>query len=247
MASKTAKLVPIDNGTGDVTPLGLLQMAVQQKANVDQLAKLFELQERWQASQACQAYNAAMAKFKQRPPMILKNKHSMLDGMEYDYATLDHVTETITESLSAVGITHRWVVSQSPEIAVTCVLTHEMGHREETTLKALPDTSGTKNSIQAIGSTVTYLQRYTLLAATGMAAAGMDNDGRLPDEEQRPTISEAQLLRCLTSIKESPDLVTLQRNFVSAVRETHEINDKDAEAQYIKAKDERKRVLRALR
>ena len=247
MASKTAKLVPIDKGAIDVTPLGLLQMAVQQGANVDQLTKLFELQERWQASRACQAYHAAIAKFKQRPPKIFKNKHLMLDGMEYDHATLDHVTEAITETLSAVGISHRWKVSQSPEIAVTCVLTHEMGHSEETTLKALPDTSGSKNSIQAIGSTVTYLERYTLLAATGMAAAGMDNDGRLADEEQKPKISEARLLQGLTSIKEAPDLVTLQRSFVSVVREAHEINDKDAEAQYIKAKDERKRVLRALR
>ena len=247
MASKTAKLVPIDNGTVDVTPLGLLQMAVQQKANVDQLTKLFELHERWQAGQACQAFHAAMAKFKQRPPKILKNKHSILDGMEYEHATLDHVTEAITESLSTVGIVHRWVVSQSHEIAVTCVLTHEMGHREETTLSALPDTSGSKNSIQAIGSTVTYLERYTLLAATGMAAAGMDNDGRSADEEQKPRISEARLLEGLTSIKEAPDLVTVQRNFLSVVREAQQINDKDAEARYIKAKDERKRVLRALR
>ena len=122
-----------------------------------------------------------------------------------------------------------------------------MGHSEETTLKAPPDTSGSKNSIQAIGSTVTYLERYTLLAATGMAAAGMDNDGRFADEEQKPKISETRLLKGLTSIKESTDLVTLQRNFVSIVREAHEINDKNAEAQYIKAKDERKRVLRALR
>jgi hypothetical protein len=247
MASKTAKLVPIDNSTVDVTPLGLLQMAVQQKANVDQLTKLFELHERWQVGQACQAFHAAMAKLKQRQPKILKNKHSILDGMEYDHATLDHVTEAITESLSAVGISHRWVVSQSHEIAVTCVLTHEMGHREETTLSALPDTSGSKNSIQAIGSTVTYLERYTLLAATGMAAAGTDNDGRSADEEQKPKISEARLLEGLTSIKEAPDLVTVQRNFFSVVREAHQINDKDAEAHYIKAKDERKRVLRALR
>jgi ERF superfamily len=178
---------------------------------------------------------------------ILKNKHLMLDGMEYDHATLDHVTEAITETLSAVGISHRWKVSQSPEIAVTCVLTHEMGHSEETTLQALPDTSGSKNSIQAIGSTVTYLERYTLLAATGMAAAGMDNDGRIGDEEQAPKISEAQLLKGLTSIKESTDLVTLQRNFVIVVRDAHEMKDKNAEAQYIKAKDERKRVLRARR
>ena len=72
MASKTSKLVPIDNGPVDVTPLGILQVAVQQGANVDKLAKLLELQERWQASQARQAYHAAMAKFKQSPPKITR-------------------------------------------------------------------------------------------------------------------------------------------------------------------------------
>jgi hypothetical protein len=247
MASKTAKLVPIDKGAVDITPAGLLQIAVKQGATVEKLAQLLELQERWQASQARQAYNAAMAKFKRKPPKLIKNEHVKSGNTEYDYATLDHVTEAITKTLSAVGINHRWKVSQSTEITVTCVLTHEMGHSEETTLRAIPDTTGSKNSIQAIGSTVTYLERYTLLAAMGMAAAGMDNDGRLADEEQKPQISEARLLEGLTSIKESPDLVTLQRTFVIVVQEAHEINDKDAEAQYIKAKDERKRVLRALR
>jgi hypothetical protein len=247
MASKTSKLVPIDKAAVDVTPLGILQIAVQQGANVDKLAKLLELQERWQANQARQAYNAAMAKFKQRPPKITKNKHVKFDDTEYDHATLDHVTEAITETLSAVGISHKWKMCQSPEIFVTCVLTHEMGHSEETTLKASPDTSGSKNSIQAIGSTVTYLQRYTLLAAVGLAAAGTDNDGRAADEEQKPKIPEERVVECLSWIKEAPDLIALQRSFVGACQEAQKINDKDAEARYIRAKDQRKRVLRANR
>jgi ERF superfamily len=211
-----------------IPPLGLLQIAVQQGADVDKLAKLLEIQERWQANHARQAYNAAMAEFKQRPPKITKNKHVKFDDTEYDHATLDHVVGAITETLSAVGISHKWKMSQSPEIAVTCVLTHEIGHSEETTLKAGPDTSGSKNSIQAIGSTVTYLQRYTLLAAVGMAAAGMDNDGRAANEEQKPKTSEARVVECLSWIKEAPDLVALQRNFMSAFQEAQKINDKDA-------------------
>ena len=103
MASKTSKLVPIDKGPVDVTPLGILQIAVQQGADVDKLAKLMELQERWQANHARQAYNAAMAKFKQRPPKITKNKHVKFDDTEYDHATLDHVVDAITESLARSG------------------------------------------------------------------------------------------------------------------------------------------------
>jgi hypothetical protein len=247
MATKMSKLIPIDKDPVDVTPLSLLRMAVQGGAGVDQLAKLLELQERWQANQARQAYNAAMANFKQSPPKITKNKHVKFDDSEYDHATLDHVVGAITEMLSAVGITHNWKMSQSPEIAVTCVLTHEMGYFEETTLKAGPDISGNKNSIQAIGSTVTYLQRYTLLAALGMAAAGMDNDGRAADDELKPKTSEARGIECLSGIEEAPDLVALQRSFLVAVKEAQGINDKDAEARYIRAKDQRKRVLRANR
>jgi ERF superfamily len=245
MPTKTSKLVPIDKGPVAITPLGLLQIAVQQGADLDKLAKLLELQERWQANHARQAYNAAIAKFKQRPPKITKNKHVRFDEAEYDHATLDHIVGAITETLSAVGISHKWKISQTPEIAVTCVLTHKIGYSEETTLQAGPDTSGSKNPIQAIGSTVTYLQRYTLLAALGMAAAGIDNDGRAPGEELKPKTSEARVIECLTLIREAPDLVALQRSFVGAVQEAQKINDKDAEAQYIRAKDQRKRVLRA--
>ncbi len=55
-------------------------------------------------------------------------------------------------------------------------------------MSASPDTSGSKNSIQAIGSTVSYLQRYTLFAILGLASTDQDNDGGAPtkplDENQ---------------------------------------------------------------
>src|SRR5690606_10591416 len=42
---------------------------------------------------------------------------------------------------------------------------------------APPDGSGNKNAIQGIGSTSTYLQRYTLSAAFGLTTADEDDDG----------------------------------------------------------------------
>jgi hypothetical protein len=62
-------------------------------------------------------------------------------------------------------------------VKVTCILSHKDGHREETTLSGPFDHSGNKNAVQAIGSGVAYLQRYTLKAAVGVAA-GHDDDGR---------------------------------------------------------------------
>jgi hypothetical protein len=75
------------------------------------------------------------------------------------------------------------VQQREGRVHVTCIVTHERGHSETVTMDAPPDSSGKKNSIQQIASATTYLQRYTLLAATGMATKGMDDDGRGADDE----------------------------------------------------------------
>lgn len=43
-------------------------------------------------------------------------------------------------------------------------------------MSAEPDGSGSKNAVQAIGSTNTYLQRYTLFSVLGLASVDMDDD-----------------------------------------------------------------------
>ena len=108
--------------------------------------------------------------------------------MAYSYATLDQVCDQVTEALSKHGISHRWKIEQENGlIRVTCILTHYKGHSEETTLAGSADTTGSKNAIQAVGSTVSYLERYTLLAATGLAPqmATMTDRALLPSRACR--------------------------------------------------------------
>lgn len=160
------------------TPMQMLALAVSRGAGIDELGKLMDLQERYERNEARKAFVAAMNAFKADPPTIRKNKHVHFGQTDYDHATLDHVCEQVTKALSQHGISHRWKVDQADQwIKVTCILTHDLGHSEETTLMSPPDTSGSKNSIQAIGAAVTYLQRYTLLAATGLAATNSDSHG----------------------------------------------------------------------
>ena len=65
-----------------------------------------------------------------------------------------------------MGRTARFRTAQQDGLVrVTCVMSHRDGYSEETSLQSGVDASGNKNSIQAIGSAITYLQRYTLKAA----------------------------------------------------------------------------------
>lgn len=163
-------------------PMRLLEVAVQRGASVEELDRLMTLAERHEANEARRAYVAAMAQFKRNPPTIMKNKTAKMqkDGRDlysYGFADLAAVCGALVEALAQVGISHAWSVGQNgAAITVTCTLTHAMGHREHVALTAQADQSGGKNSIQAIGSAVKYLERYTLLAATGIAVQDSEDD-----------------------------------------------------------------------
>jgi hypothetical protein len=164
------------------SPAALIQAAISGNADLDKLEKLLALQERWEANEAKKAYVSAMAAFKASPPKIEKTKQvkfSTSKGVtEYKHALLADAAEKINKALSLHGLSAGWTTHQGgKEITVTCRITHAMGHSEETSLTASPDDSGGKNSIQSIGSTVSYLERYTLFALTGLASHDMDDDG----------------------------------------------------------------------
>jgi hypothetical protein len=164
-------------------PLAMVADAVQRGTDPATIKALMDLAERYEANEARKAFVAALTEFKNNPPEIFKTKNVSFGGGKaaYKHATLADVSSIIGAALARVGISHRWETEQldGGQIRVTCTLTHALGHSERTPLQASPDSSGSKNSIQAVGSTVTYLQRYTLLSATGMAVSdGTDDDAR---------------------------------------------------------------------
>lgn len=164
---------------GAVTPVDLLRRALDSGADLDRLERLMDLQQRYEENEARKAYVADMAQFKQNAPEIVKEKRVQYNGVDYMHATLGNVTNAIVEGLAQHGFSHRWdTEQQGANVAVTCILTHRMGHSERTTLTAAKDDSGKKNNIQQMASAITYLQRYTLLAATGLATKDQgDDDG----------------------------------------------------------------------
>lgn len=184
MTASQAVVVREEASVPAVTPMAMLQLAVEKGASVEQLERLMALQERYEANEAKKEFVAAMTRFKENPKIIEKNATvdftSAKGRTHYKHATLANVCDVIGPALSEVGISHRWETEQldGGMIRVTCILTHARGHSEKVFLQAGRDESGNKNNIQAVGSTVTYLQRYTLLAATGMAVADQrDDDG----------------------------------------------------------------------
>ena len=225
-------------------PMRLIELAVEKGADADQLAKLMELQLKWEANEARKAYIRAMQTFKAHAPEILKTRQVTYGAgtgkVDYSHAELDKITQQIGEGLRAVGITHCWRTSEANgKPTVTCILTHELGHSEEAaTLSGPADKSGGKNDIQAIGSTITYLERYTLLAATGLAAKNTDDDGRTQGMDENGVQDYIIQLQDANSVEE------LQKVWREAVQKAKDLGDTLAVQRFVKVKDDRKRELR---
>lgn len=162
--------------------LPLVTLAME-KGQVDQLERLFEMQMKWDADAQRKKFVAAMADFKAEAGgiTIVKSKQVRFTTQkgvtEYMHAELHDITRALVPVMARHGLSHRWVPEQTgKDIKVTCVMTHRDGHSESVSMVAQADDSGGKNSIQSIASTKTYLERYTLLAATGIATGGEDDD-----------------------------------------------------------------------
>lgn len=172
----------------DRSPIDKILYLRTMGVSLDEIDRFLEMQAKWEAREAKKAFDRAMAAFKREElPTILKDHHVHYDtngggAVDYWHEELFSVVNSVVPAMAKHGLTHKWDPQQenpTAMIRVYCILTHEAGHSESIWLPAAPDTSGKKNAIQAVKSTISYLERILLLASTGTAAKGMDDDGRM--------------------------------------------------------------------
>lgn len=170
---------------------GLIEMAITQGADIDKLERLMQLQERYDAKNAKSAFLAALSMFQANCPVIVAKK----SGHNYKYAPLGDIVAQIKEILFTCGLSYRFEQSQEGDlITVNCITSHIDGHSEALAMTGKADTQGSKSSIQAIGSTVTYLRRYSLLGALGIVTADEDSDGRVESSKKIDHCNPGQVI-----------------------------------------------------
>lgn len=197
MPQKMETAGPVEQWTPADPMIAMIERVVlDPSASLDKLERMLAMRERIEAGSAKKAFDLAMAAAKAEIPPIIKNRTvdftSAKGRTNYRHEDLAEIARTIDPILGAHGLSYRYRTAQEARtITVTCIVSHRDGHSEETTLQGAPDESGNKNAIQQVGSTITFLQRYTLKAALGLAAAH-DDDGRAASAAPKGTINETQ-------------------------------------------------------
>ena len=225
----------------DNSPMGLLAMALKQGAPLETLEKFMDLSDRFDKNEARKAYNQAFAAFKSEAVRIIKNidvKDGPLKGKKY--ADLFAVVDAAVPALSKHGLSHSWKLTKDEKdwLEVTCILSHELGHSETVSMGGPPDSGGAKNAIQARASSVSYLERYTFLASTGLASSDQDTDGRAPKAQD---MAKDVYLGHLAAFAAATTMDGLQQAYNTAYKAT---KDPDTQKALMAAKDNRKAELK---
>lgn len=183
---------------GSMTPMEMAYQLIQNGADLGSVKEMLAMSKDLAADAARRAFDAAVSEAKAEIPIVGKNAKGHNSKR---YADFSAYATALRPILATHGLSYRFRTEQTDRITVTCVLSHKDGHSEENSLSGPADGSGSKNAIQAIGSTLTYLQRYTLVQALGLAASE-DDDGKVSDETSGP-ISEEQLKQLRALIEDS--------------------------------------------
>jgi len=162
--AKTIENVPVD---GSMSPL--VQAAMNGSLDTEKLKELLAIQKEYEANEAKKAYHKAVSAFKASPVIVTKDKFN--NQYKSYYTSIENMVNTVNKELSKFNLSAHWEVNQEDEIRVTCILSHELGYSERSSMKGPPDTSGAKNQLQQIKSTVTYLKLATYEAVTGIASS----------------------------------------------------------------------------
>lgn len=215
--------------------VSLIQTALERGASVETIERLVALGHSLMDREAKTAWHRAfaLAQAEIGQKSIKKSKHvryTTKSGQRIDYwhAEISDVLSVVVQPLSHQDLSVAWNVSQNgAAVTVTCILRHAQGHVETVSMTAAADSSGSKNPVQSVGSTITYLQRYTLFSILGLAASE-DDDGRggqpaareaaVPGRCSPAQVSELRALAVQLPKESWPSLnETLQEQFGSAM------------------------------
>ncbi len=179
------------------------RVAMDPDADLEKLERMLELKKQHDEQNAKAQFAAAFSRASAQFPTIPLNGKGHNDK---PYATLKDITALTRPVLSEHGLALSFSVEVGDAVVVTAELMHQAGYSKTTSIDLPKDASGSKNAVQAVGSSQTYGQRYTAQAILGLSLGDdTEDDGRSSGQPQRPPISPKSDTWEATVIQDLPE------------------------------------------
>ncbi|WP_343518129.1 ERF family protein [Sphingomonas sp.] len=178
---------------GEVAVYGDNILAVIERAardpntDIDKLERLFALRERIEERAAKQAFTEAKLAMRPELPeigmkgqlIIRDKKDANVIVQETPFARFEDLQDAVMPVLTKHCFDLKFSNGLAPDgkVRVTTILAHVAGHEDSTHFDLPHDSSGSKNAVQAIGSSTKYGMRYGTIAILNIKVVGSDDDG----------------------------------------------------------------------
>lgn len=185
--------------------LSMIERAARDPSvDMDKFERLMSMRERVMAQEAHRAFLSALAVVQPKLPIIDRNgrivireKNSERVIQSTAYAKWEDINEAITPVISAEGFTLGFDVGAATDgkLTVTGILGHSQGHERRTTVTLVHDSTGSKNAVQAVGSSISYGKRYAAGLLLNFTTRGEDDDGKAAAAPSTVTEEQAASLQ----------------------------------------------------
>ena len=175
--AKVNNQLPADQNSGLINMIE--KVCMNPEMDVEKLEKMLDMQERILDKQSAQQFQEDMAAMQAELPVIEKNGEiSVNNVVRSRFAKFEDINKAVLPVLQKYGFSFTFETQQADSyVNVIGVLRHKSGHKESTALRIPLDTSGSKNAVQAVGSSVSYGKRYVMSALLNITTTDDDDDG----------------------------------------------------------------------
>lgn len=179
-----AEILPVADYGSSLLEI-IARAAADPTVDVDKMERLLAMQERVQGQQAKVAFTAAKLAMRDDLPtidmrgrIVIKDKATGAVTQETAFARFEDIHSAVMPILTRYGfdLTFKNGLSPDGKVRVTTILDHIGGHSEDTHFDLPHDSSGSKNAVQAVGSSTSYAKRYGVLSILNIRVAGEDDD-----------------------------------------------------------------------
>ncbi len=175
----------------------IARAATDSNVDIGKMERLLDMQERVLNRNAEMAFYAAMSELQDAMPTIKKEGEIKVGGqVRSRYARFEDILGQTKPLLKQYGFSVAFKSNfVDGQLEITGTLSHREGHHESTTMRLPFDESGSKNNVQAIGSSVSYGKRYVYCMLLNINITEDDDDGNAADPENSVEKMLERLLR----------------------------------------------------
>lgn len=195
------------------------KLALDPTIDAEKMQKILDVQERILNKQAQSRFAQSLIGLQGELPIIKKSGKISINGqVRSTYAKYEDIDKLVRPLLAKWGFSLSFNAQYDKNAVVVGKLLHRDGHFEIAEIALPYDSSGSKNNVQAIGSTLSYAKRYLIGMLINIVTEDEDDDAQSFDYINEDQVLNIESLMSEINVDKAKFLIFMRANSVNQIK-----------------------------